>query len=210
MSLLLISYPPRINCLTVPTAVCCSLQQHPISACHPYGWLLILGALEEHLLIYLVLTYLLTYLPTDRPTDHATRSVTIGRIYVRSTAMRPKNLVQYLTRAYGSEADSDPDPWRVSPQVLSVINLVISYHYFPSMPVVTVPAAAHRRLLSSIKYYTVWRRRHTCVTTCRCIVSWQWNRRELNPPRPCGCKSNVLSITPWHACILTVCTEIAR
>ena len=27
--------------------------------------------------------------PTDRPTDHATRSVTIGRIYVRSTAMRP-------------------------------------------------------------------------------------------------------------------------
>ena len=27
---------------------------------------------------------------TDRPTDHATRSVTIGSIYVRSTAMRPK------------------------------------------------------------------------------------------------------------------------
>jgi len=27
--------------------------------------------------------------PTDRPTDHATQSVTIGRIYVRSTAMRP-------------------------------------------------------------------------------------------------------------------------
>jgi len=26
----------------------------------------------------------------DRPTDHATRSVTIGRIYIRSTAMRPK------------------------------------------------------------------------------------------------------------------------
>ena len=25
---------------------------------------------------------------TDRPTDHAARSVTIGRIYVRSTAMR--------------------------------------------------------------------------------------------------------------------------
>jgi len=24
---------------------------------------------------------------TDRPTDHTTRSVTIGRIYVRSTAM---------------------------------------------------------------------------------------------------------------------------
>jgi len=28
---------------------------------------------------------------TDRPTDHATRSVTICRIYVRSTAMRFKN-----------------------------------------------------------------------------------------------------------------------
>ena len=28
---------------------------------------------------------------TDRPTDHATRSVTIGHIYVRSTAMRPNN-----------------------------------------------------------------------------------------------------------------------
>jgi len=30
---------------------------------------------------------------TDRPTDHmhASRSVTVGRIYVRSTAMLPKN-----------------------------------------------------------------------------------------------------------------------
>jgi len=28
---------------------------------------------------------------TDRPTDHATRSVTIGRIYVCSTAMQPNN-----------------------------------------------------------------------------------------------------------------------
>ena len=28
--------------------------------------------------------------PTDRSTDHASRSVSIGRIYVRSTAMRPK------------------------------------------------------------------------------------------------------------------------
>jgi len=26
---------------------------------------------------------------TDRPTDHATRSVTIGGIYVRSTGMQP-------------------------------------------------------------------------------------------------------------------------
>jgi len=29
---------------------------------------------------------------TDRPTDHATRSVRIGRIYVRNTAMRPNNV----------------------------------------------------------------------------------------------------------------------
>ena len=29
---------------------------------------------------------------TDRPTDHDTWSVIIGRIYVRSTAMRPNNL----------------------------------------------------------------------------------------------------------------------
>jgi len=29
--------------------------------------------------------------PTDRPTDHATRPVTIGSIYVRTTAMRPNN-----------------------------------------------------------------------------------------------------------------------
>jgi len=27
----------------------------------------------------------------NRPTDHATRSLTIDRIYVRSTAMRPNN-----------------------------------------------------------------------------------------------------------------------
>ena len=27
---------------------------------------------------------------SDKQTDHATRSVTVGRIYVRSTAMRPK------------------------------------------------------------------------------------------------------------------------
>jgi len=35
--------------------------------------------------------------PTDRPTDHATQSVRIGRIYVRSTAMRPNN-----DKTYGS------------------------------------------------------------------------------------------------------------
>jgi len=36
---------------------------------------------------------------TDRPTDHATRSVRIGRIYVRSTAMRPKNTLQNVATA---------------------------------------------------------------------------------------------------------------
>jgi len=30
---------------------------------------------------------------TDRQTDHATRSVRIGRIYVRSTVMRPNNSI---------------------------------------------------------------------------------------------------------------------
>jgi len=29
--------------------------------------------------------------PTDRPTDHATQSITIGRIYISSTVMRPNN-----------------------------------------------------------------------------------------------------------------------
>jgi len=35
---------------------------------------------------------------TDRPTDHATRSVTVGRIYVHSTAMHPNNTktTQYI------------------------------------------------------------------------------------------------------------------
>jgi len=32
---------------------------------------------------------------TDRPTDHATPSVRIGRIYVRSTVMRPNNTIIY-------------------------------------------------------------------------------------------------------------------
>ena len=35
---------------------------------------------------------------TDRPTDHATRSVTIGRIYVRSTKMGPNNSVKLQYR----------------------------------------------------------------------------------------------------------------
>jgi len=34
----------------------------------------------------------LTDRPTEGQTDHATRSLTIGRIYVRSTAMRPKSV----------------------------------------------------------------------------------------------------------------------
>jgi len=34
-----------------------------------------------------------TYRPTLRPTDHAARSVTRGRIYIRSTALRPNNII---------------------------------------------------------------------------------------------------------------------
>jgi len=34
---------------------------------------------------------------TDQPTDHASRSVTIGRIYVGSTAMRPENYYFFLS-----------------------------------------------------------------------------------------------------------------
>jgi len=37
--------------------------------------------------------------PTDRRTDHATLSVTIGRIYVRCTAMRRNNGHVYGGRA---------------------------------------------------------------------------------------------------------------
>jgi len=35
----------------------------------------------------------------DRPTDHSTRSVTIGRIYVRRTAMRPNNTTRMCADA---------------------------------------------------------------------------------------------------------------
>jgi len=37
--------------------------------------------------------------PIDRPTDHYTRSVTIGRIYVSSTAMQPKRACNDTHRA---------------------------------------------------------------------------------------------------------------
>ena len=39
---------------------------------------------------------------TDRPTDHTTRSVTTGRVYVRSTAMRPNNT---LIRCKNAKSD---------------------------------------------------------------------------------------------------------
>ena len=49
--------------------------------------------------------YSVTDRPTDRPTDHATRSVRIGRIYVRSTAMRPKNACPInVGRSMGGES----------------------------------------------------------------------------------------------------------
>jgi len=38
---------------------------------------------------------------TDRQTSHVTPSVTIGRIYVRSTAMRPKIVTRKLGVQYG-------------------------------------------------------------------------------------------------------------
>ena len=51
---------------------------------------------------------------TDRPTDHATRSVTIGRIYVRSTAMWPKNIER--TRIWANaQRDGRPDEYRWRP-----------------------------------------------------------------------------------------------
>ena len=39
--------------------------------------------------------------PTDRPTDHATRSITVGRIYVHSTAMRPNTIAVLLLTVCG-------------------------------------------------------------------------------------------------------------
>ena len=47
----------------------------------------------------------------DRPTDHATRSVTIGRIYVCSTAMRPKNFAELAPHHSGKTAGIDT-VWR--------------------------------------------------------------------------------------------------
>jgi len=40
---------------------------------------------------------------TDRPTDHATRSVRIGRIYLRSTAMRPENITKIEEETTGQK-----------------------------------------------------------------------------------------------------------
>ena len=56
---------------------------------------------------------------TDRPTDHATRSVTIGRIYVGSTAMRPNNTrdVQKVRRLTQSVT-------RYVHNILSFLNIV--------------------------------------------------------------------------------------
>ena len=39
---------------------------------------------------------------TDRPTDHATPSVTIGRIYVRSTATRPNTVRSYAQPSFNT------------------------------------------------------------------------------------------------------------
>jgi len=57
--------------------------------------------------------------PTDRPTNHATRSVSMGRINVRSTAMRPNNNSKHWDSAYLRQGTSyqcrDTDPWSGSP-----------------------------------------------------------------------------------------------
>jgi len=47
---------------------------------------------------------------TDRPTDHATQAVTIGHIYVRSTAMRPNNNVGVLIGLKRCISQSTPVP----------------------------------------------------------------------------------------------------
>jgi len=60
-------------------------------------------------------TDLQTDRPTDRPTDHATRSVRIGRIYVRGTAMRPNNFSHGFIVTYSLMELSS---WRV--EVLSL------------------------------------------------------------------------------------------
>jgi len=43
----------------------------------------------------------------ERPTDHATQSVTVGRIYVRTTAMRPNNKTFYSTVYRGASCCID-------------------------------------------------------------------------------------------------------
>ena len=43
---------------------------------------------------------------TDRPTDHATRSVTIGCIYVRTTAMWPNNYSTTHTHTHSNSLTS--------------------------------------------------------------------------------------------------------
>jgi len=47
--------------------------------------------------------------PTDKPTDHATRSITIGRIYVRSTAMRHNNKLEMWAN---TQPDGRPAEYR--------------------------------------------------------------------------------------------------
>jgi len=67
-----------------------TLQQ---AAPFPLKLPLLMGVSEPHLGRFSRFAWLtsVTDRQTDRPTDHATRSVTIGRIYVRGTAMRPKS-----------------------------------------------------------------------------------------------------------------------
>jgi len=56
---------------------------------------------------------------TDRPTNHATRTVTIGRIYVRSIAMRPKRF--------------ESNYYRLSDSFNHSVNKLITYSFMHQM-----------------------------------------------------------------------------
>ena len=48
---------------------------------------------------------------TVRPTDHTTRLVRIGHIYVRSTAMRPNNIVNIMAKRISGSTADDMHGW---------------------------------------------------------------------------------------------------
>jgi len=48
---------------------------------------------------------------TVRPTDHATRSVIIGHIYVRSTAIRRNNIINMMAKQISVSTADDMHGW---------------------------------------------------------------------------------------------------